>query len=81
MSKHPFSNFLCRVPDYHSPGGHIFHCNRTRADDGAFADCHPGSDKCIGADPCVISDVDRWLEEAHRRISVIMGPGTQMGTL
>ena len=51
------------------------------ADNRSFADYDVWSEERIRAYPCVISNLDRWLEKRHRWIFVIMGPSAEMGTV
>lgn len=62
-------------------GRQIFHDDGAGADDGEFADDHPGSDKYVRAEPDISANHNGRSEEGHGPVGVVMRPGAEITIL
>lgn len=69
------------MPDANLPRGQIAHNDRSRADDGQFANGHAGSDKDIRSDPRVGANHNRRRDQRHGPIIEVVGASAQMAVL
>src|SRR5690349_21740592 len=70
-----------RIADYNCARLDVFRHNASCSHDGARADAHSRPDKGVSTDPGVALDNDRWLEQRHTWITIVVRTRAQVRPL